>query len=74
MYKEDLALNNLRWLICYKNQIKPNHIYMIYMYKVGLALNNLRGLICDKTKSNHLSNEYATPTFYIAFKIAYQLL
>ena len=26
MYKEDLALNNLQWLICHKNQTKPNHI------------------------------------------------
>ena len=24
MYKEDLALNNLQWLICHKN--KPNQI------------------------------------------------
>ena len=23
MYKEDLALNNLQWLICHKNQTKP---------------------------------------------------
>ena len=41
MYKEYLALNNLQWLICHKNQIKPNHIYLIYMYKEYLALNNL---------------------------------
>ena len=29
MYKKDLALNNLQWLICYKtkpNQTKPSHI------------------------------------------------
>ena len=24
MYKEDLALNNLQWLICHKTQTKPN--------------------------------------------------
>ena len=24
MYKEDLALNNLEWLICHKTSIKPN--------------------------------------------------
>ena len=32
MYKEDLALNNLQWLICYKtkpNQTKPNQIISI---------------------------------------------
>ena len=23
IYKEDLALNNLQWLICYKNQTNP---------------------------------------------------
>ena len=27
MYKEDLALNNLQWLICHKT--KPNHKYLI---------------------------------------------
>ena len=41
MNKEDLALNNLPWLIC--NKTKPNHIYLIYkyMYQEDLALNNL---------------------------------
>ena len=24
MFQEDLALNNLQWLICHKNSIKPN--------------------------------------------------
>ncbi len=51
MYKEDLALNNLQWLICHKTQ--PNQmIYSIYMYKEDLALNNLKWLICHKTKQN----------------------
>ncbi len=53
MYEEDLALNNLQWLICHKtkpNQTKANHIYLIYMYKEDLALNNLQWLICHKTK------------------------
>ena len=40
MYKVDLALNNLQWLICHKTN-KPNYIYSIYMYKEDLALNNL---------------------------------
>ena len=31
MYKEDVTLNNIQWLICHKT--KPNHIYLIYMYK-----------------------------------------
>ena len=52
MYKEDLALNNLQWLICHKT--KPNHIYSIYMYKEDLALNNLQWLICHKTKPNQI--------------------
>ena len=52
MYEEDLALNNLQWLICHKT--KPNHIYSIYMYEEDLALNNLQRLICHKTKSNHI--------------------
>ena len=32
MFKDDLALNNLKWLICHKtqpNQTKPNHIYEV---------------------------------------------
>ena len=54
MYKEDLALNNLRWLICHKAQ--PNHIYLIYMYKKDLALNNLQWLICHKTQLDKTKN------------------
>ena len=52
MYKEDLALNNLQWLICHKTQ--PNQIiYMlIYMYKEDLALNNQQWLIFPETKPN----------------------
>ena len=40
MYKEDLALNNLQWLICHKT--KPNQIIyiLIYMYIEDIALNN----------------------------------
>ena len=49
MYEEDLALNNLQWLIYHK--IQPNQIiYLVYMYKEDLALNNLQWLICHKTK------------------------
>ena len=56
MYKEDLALNNLQWLICHKNSAKQNHIYLIYVYKEDLALNNLQWLICHKNsaKQNHI--------------------
>ena len=51
MYKPDLALNNIQWLISHK--IKLNHIYLIYMYKEDIyALNNLQWLICHKTKPN----------------------
>ena len=55
MYKEDLALNNLQWLICHKtkpNQTKPNPIYQIYMNKEDLALNNLQRLIFHEAKPN----------------------
>ena len=53
IYKEDLALNDLQWLICQKtkpNQTKSyiSYIY-IYIYKEDLALNNLQWLICHKT-------------------------
>ena len=40
MYKEDLALNNLQWLICHKTQ-SNQIIYLIYMHKDDLVLNNL---------------------------------
>ena len=42
MYKEDLALNNLQWLIYHKTQ--PNQIIYIkfIFYKEDLALNNLQ--------------------------------
>ena len=53
MYKQDLALNNLQWLICHKtqpNQTKPNHLFNIYIYKEDLTLNNLQWLICHKTQ------------------------
>ena len=53
MYKEDLALNNLQWLICHK--IQPNQIiYLIYMYKEDLALNDLQWLIRLKTQPNQI--------------------
>ena len=53
MYKKDLALNNLQWLICHKpNQTKS--LYLIYMYKKDLALNNLQWLICHKTQPNQI--------------------
>ena len=54
MYKEDLALNNLKWLICPKTKTKQNLIYLIYMYKEDLALNNLKWLICPKTQPNKI--------------------
>ena len=34
IYKEDMALNMIQGLYALKvNQIKPNHIYLIYLYK-----------------------------------------
>ena len=45
MYKEDLALNNLQWLICHKSKS-----YLVYLYKEDLALNYLKWLICHKTQ------------------------
>ena len=49
MYKKDLAINSLQWLICHKTQPKPNPIYLVYMYKEDLALNNQQWLIYHKT-------------------------
>ena len=52
MYKEDLALNNLQWLISHKTKPNRNNIYLIYMYKEDLALNNPQWLICHKNPTN----------------------
>ena len=54
MYKEDLALNNLQWLICHKSQQNQITIYLIYMNKEDLALNNLQWLICHKIQPNQI--------------------
>ena len=59
MYKEDLALNNLQWLICHKSQ-QNQIIYLIYMYKEDLALNNLQWLICHKIPTIHFMHETYT--------------
>ena len=49
MFKVDLALNNLLWLIFHKTQ--PNQIlYISYMFNEDLALNILQWLICLKTQ------------------------
>ena len=58
MYKEDLALYNLQWLMCHKNQTKPNHIYFIDMYKKDFALHNLQRLIIHKTQQNQPNESY----------------
>ena len=52
MYKEDLTLNNLQWLICHKTQL--NHMYLLHMYKNDLALNNQLWLIRHKTPPNQI--------------------
>ena len=62
MYKKDLALNNLQWLICHETK-SNTIIYLIYMYKKDLALNNLQWLICHKTK-----------LFFLISFVAYKLL
>ena len=53
MYKEDMTLKNLQWLIRHKTN-QSNHISLIYMYKEDLILNNLQWLICHKTKLNQI--------------------
>ena len=53
MYKKDLALNNMQWLICHKTH--PNLIYLIDIYKKkDLALNVKQWLICHKTQPNEI--------------------
>ena len=55
MYKEDLALNNVQWLICHKTNQKiysmvklatPVKAHFKRNIKHVLALNNLQGWIC----------------------------
>ena len=42
MLKENLALNNLQWLICYKTQTKSYIYIYIYIYKKKIfVLTNL---------------------------------
>ena len=50
MYKEDLALNKLQWLICHKPE--QTRSYIFDMYKEDLALNNLQVLRCHKKQLN----------------------
>ena len=55
MYKKDMALNNLQWLICHKTQLHQIiDIIHIYMYEKDLALNNLQWLICHKTQLHQI--------------------
>ena len=42
MYKQDLALHNLQWLIVIKPNQTKLYIYLIYMYKKHLTLINLQ--------------------------------
>ena len=42
MYKEDLALNNLQWLICHKT--KPNHGFIASSPAMGNREGKLRSL------------------------------
>ena len=53
MYKQDLALDNLQWLICCKTQPNQTKSYLIYMDKEDLALNILQWLMGHKTQPNH---------------------
>ena len=58
MYKENLALNNLQWLICHKTQLDQIiYIYLVYMYKEDLA-NNLYIYIYIYTTKSYIFNIY----------------
>ena len=48
MYKEDLALNNLQWLICHKSQ--PNQI--IYIFNIGRPARTYIQQLCQDTGCN----------------------
>ena len=65
MYKEDLALNNLQWLIYHKTQ--PNQImYIWYMYKEGLV--GARGVMVIVAGIGH--GDTSSNPGLIAFHIA----
>ena len=68
MYKDDLALNNLQWLISHRTQpnpTKPNLLYSIYMYEEDLTLNNQQWLIFHKTQPNQIIYIYIYTHIYI---------
>ena len=73
MCKEDLAINNLQWLICHKtkpNPTKPNHIYQLSSIPTGkiytsffrkLTTKNLfvhfKSTLPLSAKTNYIRNE-----------------
>ena len=51
MYKENLALNNLQWLICHKTQPNPTHMHMVFtvpQVSLGLSLVSQLHSLSDK--------------------------
>ena len=48
MCKEDLALNNLQWLIFDKNSTKPNHIYLIYCHVIAHGDEEVRMILSSR--------------------------
>ena len=67
VYKNDLALNDLKGLICH--QTKPNPLYYIYMHINDLVLNDLNRVIGLKTKPNQTkpddNHNTTSPSFHI---------
>ena len=59
MYKQDLALNNLQWLICHKT--KPNQTKPFIFLSMTFVLDILRSLIFNSEK------------FYVYFQASYNL-
>ena len=59
MYKEDLALNNLQWLICHKSKSKPfNSNYAYRHKKMGSSipvqvLDEVIGVLTRRKYSSH---------------------
>ena len=46
MYKKDLALNNLQWLRCHKNQTKPDDYLKKCSSELTLVSTNQTGFLC----------------------------
>ena len=72
MYKEDLALNNLQWLICHKTKTNPHHHkYPGYDSKLSDSkVPVLEPLVMLSTPSMPLLFGQLWPTFVVPIRVS----